>query len=118
MHNFKELKVWQKAVQLAVDLYKNTEHFPSEEKYGMISQMRRSAVSVSSNIAEGCGRKTDKSLSHFLSHSLGSQYELETQLIISNKIGFIDDAGFESLISRLNEIQKITQTLIQKFTGV
>ncbi|MEQ8470257.1 MAG: four helix bundle protein [Marinoscillum sp.] len=75
MHNFKELKVWQKAIKLATLLYDLTSGFPETEKFGLVSQMRRSAVSISSNIAEGCGRKTDKDLSNFLSYSLASQFE-------------------------------------------
>lgn len=110
MHNFKELKVWQKGIQLAVDMYKQTENFPSGEKFGLTSQMRRAAVSIPSNIAEGCGRKTDKDLSNFLSHSLGSQ------LIISREVQLIADLEFEKLTSELNEIQKMTKTLIDKFS--
>ncbi|RED94127.1 four helix bundle protein [Marinoscillum furvescens] len=118
MHNFKELKIWQKGIQLAVDLYKHSESFPDTEKFGLTSQMRRCAVSIPSNIAEGCGRKTDKDLSKFLAHSLGSQYELETQLIISKEIQILDNESFESLTSELNEIQKMTRTLIKKFSNV
>ena len=116
MHNFKELKVWQKGIQLAVDMYKQTENFPNDEKFGLTSQMRRAAVSIPSNIAEGCGRKTDRDLSNFLSHSLGSQYELETQLIISKEVQLIADMEFDKLTSELNEIQKMTKTLIDKFS--
>lgn len=116
MHNFKELKVWQKGIQLAVDVYKQTDTYPESEKFGLTSQMRRCAVSIPSNIAEGCGRKTDKDLSNFLSHSLGSQYELETQMIISKEIQLIEGLEFEKLTSELNEIQKMTRTLIEKFS--
>lgn len=118
MHNFKELKIWQKGVRLAVELYRYSETFPDSEKFGLTSQMRRAAVSISSNIAEGCGRKTNKDLSKFLAHSLGSQYELETQLIISKEIQLLDQDSFESLASELNEIQKMTRTLIDKFSIV
>lgn len=116
MHNFKELKVWQKGIQLAVDVYKQTDTYPESEKFGLTSQMRCCAVSIPSNIAEGCGRKTDKDLSNFLSHSLGSQYELETQMIISKEIQLIEGLEFEKLTSELNEIQKMTRTLIEKFS--
>ncbi len=88
MHNFKELKLFQKGIQLAVDMY--TETFPKSEKIGLICQMRRCAVSIPFNIAESCGRKSDKDLSNFLSHSLGSQFELETQMITSKEIYFIN----------------------------
>lgn len=82
----------------------------------MTSQLRRCAVSIPSNIAEGSGRKTDKDFSNFLSVSLGSQFELETQLIISNEIGFLSESSLETLRNELNEIQKMTRTLIAKFS--
>lgn len=116
MHNFKELKVWQKAVKLAVAVYKKTAFFPSEEKFGLTSQIRRSAVSVPSNIAEGCGRNTEKGLSNFLGYSLGSQFELETQLIISKEIGLLNEENFETLTRELSETQKMTHALIVKFS--
>ncbi len=116
MHNFKELIVWQKGIQLVVDLYKLTDQYPGTEKFGLCAQMRRAAVSIPSNIAEGCGRKTDKDFSNFLSHSLASQYELETQLIISQEIQMIDQNDFMRLSSELNEIQKMTRTLVDKFS--
>lgn len=116
MHNFKEFNVWKKAIRLAVDVYKKTKSFPIEERFGLTSQMRRSAVSIPSNIAEGCGRKTNKDLSNFLSHSLGSQFELETQLIIAREIEYLADADFNSLLSELIEIQKMTHSLITKFS--
>jgi len=116
MHNFKELKVWQKSIELAVDIYKLTESFPSEEKFGMTSQIRRSAVSVSSNIAEGSGRKTNKDFSNFLSHSLGSLFELETQLIISHRIDYLNKDDFDKINKDINEIQKMTFALISKFS--
>lgn len=118
MHNLKELKIWQKAIDLAVDIYEATENFPKEEKYGLTSQTRRSAVSVPSNIAEGAGRNSDKEFSHFLGISNGSSYELQTQLIISNKLNLLSDTTVEPLLDRINEIQKMTygfqETLKQK----
>ena len=85
---------------------------------GMKYVRRRSDVSVPSNIAEGSGRKSDKDLSNFLSISLGSQFELETQLIISQELGFISDEEFVIESKKLNEIQKMTRTLIDKFSKV
>ncbi len=118
MHNLKELKIWQKAIDLAVDVYKATENFPKEEKYGLTSQTRRSAVSVPSNIAEGAGRNSDKEFSHFLGISNGSSYELQTQLIISNKLNLLSDTTVEPLLYRIDEIQKMNygfqETLKQK----
>ena len=89
MHNYKQLKVWNKSIDLVVDVYKATVEFPKEEKYGLISQMRRSAVSIPSNIAEGAGRSYDKEFCHFLSNAHGSSYELETQVIVSEKLKLI-----------------------------
>ena len=83
MHNFKDLRVWQKSIQLTTDIYKLLASFPTDEKFGLISQLKRSAVSVPSNIAEGAGRNSNKEFNHFLSISLGSLFELKTQLIIS-----------------------------------
>lgn len=116
MHNFKELKVWKMAMELTVDIYKLTASFPMDERFGLISQLRRSAVSVSSNIAEGCGRKTDQDFSRFLGFSLGSQYEIETQLIISKELNLITNEQFEPLSASLTELQKMTYTLINKFS--
>jgi len=89
MNNYKELKVWQKSVDLAVSIYALTKTFPSTEMYGIVDQMRRASVSIPSNLAEGAGRGSNKDFSHFLNISLGSAFELESQLIISEKIGFL-----------------------------
>ena len=102
MHNFKELKVWQKAIDFSVEIYKNTASFPAEEKFGLISQLRRSAVSISSNIAEGSSRTSDKEFFHFLSHSIGSAYESETQIIISDRLKYVSDINFEELTKKSN----------------
>ena len=107
MHNFKELNIWKRSVDLAVDVYKLTKHFPKEEKFGLTSQITRSAVSVPSNIAEGSGRNTDKDFNNFLGIALGSSFELETQLIIANKIGLIENSSFESITKETIEVQKM-----------
>ena len=83
MHNFKELKVWQLAMSISKEVFIATRLFPSEEKFTLISQMMRSAISIPSNIAEGCGRKSNKEFYQYLNISLGSSFELETQLIIA-----------------------------------
>lgn len=82
MKDFKNLKVWQKGIKLVVDIYKTSKKFPQEELYGLTSQMRRSAISVPSNIAEGCGRNSDKDFNRFLEISLGSSFELENKLLL------------------------------------
>jgi len=80
MRKYRNLVIWQRSVELATSVYKITSMFPSEEKYGLISQMRRCAVSIPSNIAEGAGRSSDKDYSRFLEMAYGSAYELETQI--------------------------------------
>lgn len=113
MHNLKELKIWHKAVDLATDVYRLTADFPKEEKYGLISQIRRSAVSISSNIAEGAGRNSEKEFSHFLGISNGSSYELQTQLIISRNLGIVN-SELESILDQIDQIQKMNYSLQQK----
>ncbi|WP_340114317.1 four helix bundle protein [Maribellus mangrovi] len=107
MKNFKNLKIWQNGIDLVVDIYKKTESFPKEEIYGITSQIKGSAVSIPSNIAEGSGRGTDKELNRFLDVALGSSFELETQLIIANKLNFLDDENFKTLNDVLDSEQKM-----------
>lgn len=107
MNNFRELKVWQKSMKLITDTYLFTQKFPSSEMYGLTSQIRRSAISIASNIAEGCGRKSNKELSNFLSISLGSAYEFETQLMICKNLNFIDEKTFEDIESEIYHIQNM-----------
>lgn len=111
MNNYKELKVWQKSVDLAVRIYGVTNSFPKEELYGLTSQLRRCAVSVPSNIAEGAGRNTKKDFNNFLGISNGSMCELDTQLIIAQRINFINASALESLQSDIIEIQKMNWSL-------
>lgn len=107
MNKFKELKVWQKAIQLVTKIYSHTSNFPKEEMYGIVSQIRRCAVSIPSNIAEGAGRGSKKEFSHFLDIAKGSSFELETQLIISKELGFLNQFNFDNLHPELDEIQKM-----------
>lgn len=113
MHNFKELKVWQNARTLVKEIYLSTNNFPTEERYGLISQMRRSAVSIPSNIAEGSGRRTDKDFAYFLNVSLGSAYELQTLLFLSQDLELLNTERTEWLNSSLEEIQKMIYGLIK-----
>jgi len=113
MHNYKELSVWVKSVSLATDVYKSSKDFPKEELYGITSQIRRCAVSISSNIAEGAGRKSKKDFSRFLYIANGSAYELETQLIISFNLSYLNENDYENLIISITEIQKMLYSLIK-----
>ncbi|CAM4140786.1 four helix bundle protein [Gillisia limnaea] len=107
MNYFKELKVWQKAIDLVTDTYLKSMTFPKEEIYGLTSQIRRSAVSVPSNIAEGCGRKSNKDFSNFLGIALGSAFEFETQLIICKNIDYINAIDFQKLEEEVHYIQNM-----------
>lgn len=108
-HNFKKLKIWQMAMELAKIIFQLTSSFPSTEKYGLISQMNRCSVSMPSNIAEGSSR-TNKSFSHFLDIALGSSFELQTQLLLANASNFITDEMTKTIESKLEEFQKATMT--------
>ena len=113
MHKLTELKIWKKAMELTAEIYEATANFPTEEKYGLTSQIRRSAVSVSSNIAEGAGRNSSKEFCHFLGISNGSAYELQTQLMLANRLKLISDGVVQPLLSKIDEIQKMNYRLQQ-----
>ncbi len=116
MHNYKKLLVWKKAVHMATEVYRLTELYPYEEKFGLISQIRRSVISISSNIAEGAGRGSDSEFRYFLNIAYGSAYELETQLIISNNLNYLRTNDFELLSNQIEELQKMLFRLIQNLT--
>lgn len=107
MHQFKELKVWQKGRALVKEVYLSTLSFPKEELFGMTSQMRRAAVSIPANIAEGCGRNSDADFSRFLDIANGSAFELETLVILSYDLELLSQSDFDKFESRLDEIQKM-----------
>ena len=105
MHNFKDLKVWQKAVDFAVKINSITKAYPNDEKFGFVSQMRRAGVSIPSNIAEGCAETSSKSFVNSLEVSLGESFELETQLIISERVGSLDPEIAKKMELDLSELQ-------------
>lgn len=107
MNRFKNLEIWKRAVSLATKIYKSTSDFPDEEKYGLVSQLRRCSVSISSNIAEGAGRNTDKDFKRFLSIAYGSSYELETQLIIATNLELLSKSEGDELCTEVEELQKM-----------
>jgi len=111
MNRYKELLVWQKAIDLAVEVYQITEKLPKEERYGLISQINRSAVSIPSNIAEGAGRNTNKEFNNFLGIAQGSSFELDTQLIISNRLNFISNGEYQKIELQLEYIQNMVAKL-------
>ena len=99
MRNFRELKVWKMGIEIAKLVFQLTRSFPAEERYSLTSQLTRCAVSVPSNIAEGCGRKSDKEFNQFLSISLGSAFELETQIILAYEFEYISKDIYEVVLS-------------------
>jgi four helix bundle protein len=114
MHKLDDLIIWKKSMKLATVIYKITDSFPKDEKYGIISQMRRSAVSIASNIAEGAGRESKKEFLNFLSIASGSSYELETQLFISEDLEYINQDKLKEAVSLLEEIQKMNYVFRKK----
>ena len=107
MHNFKKLNIWILSMELAKDIYEITRTFPKEEMYGLISQMRRGSVSIPSNIAEATSRNSNKEVAHFLDFSIGSIFELETQLLISKELNFIEERESNIIENKIIELQKM-----------
>jgi four helix bundle protein len=107
MHRYKDLKFWQKSREFCKNVYQITSSFPESEKFSLTSQLRRAAVSIPSNIAEGCSRKSNKDFSRFLTIALGSCYEIETQLLISNDLGFISEMELKKSLKKLDSIIKM-----------
>ncbi len=108
IHNFKELQVWQKAMDLVVFTYQLTGYFPKEEKFGLISQVQRCAVSIPSNIAEGSGRVSDKEFQHFISIAMGSSFELETQVILASRFKYINEEQLTAFEEMVRPVQKMS----------
>ncbi|MBS1682228.1 MAG: four helix bundle protein [Bacteroidetes bacterium] len=115
MHNLIELKIWHKAMEVATQVYRLTTDFPKEEKYGLTSQIRRSAVSIPSNIAEGAGRNSNKEFVHFLGISNGSSYELQTQLLLCKNLNLVD-SQIDLLLDQIDQIQKMNYSLQLKLS--
>jgi four helix bundle protein len=116
MHNFRELNIWKESIDIASAIYEKTKSFPVEGRFGIISQIHRSAVSIPSNIAEGSARKSNKDFSRFLEISLGSCFELETQLILAAKFGYMNDDDLSELSSKLQVIQKMISSFKEKLS--
>lgn len=109
----KKLKAWQLSMDIAVDVYRASDEFPSEERFGLISQMRRSAVSVPSNLAEGAARRTKKEFVSFLRIAQGSLSELDTQLELAKRLEYIDDDSWKQFDAKLIEEDKVLSGLIR-----
>src|SRR2546429_9855092 len=110
------LDAWGKSVNFVIEVYRRTEHFPKEERYGLTSQIRRAAVSIPANIAEGAGRHSKKEFANFLSNSQGSASELETEIIIAHNLGYPDETAFSRLLSELETIGRLITGLTRHIT--
>jgi four helix bundle protein len=106
--SYKDLLIWQKGIKIVFLVYQLVKSFPQEELYALSSQLKRAAVSIPSNIAEGYGRNTDKSFSHFLDISRGSLFEIETQLLLANELGFVKNQNlYKEILNQIEEESKM-----------
>ena len=113
LKNYRELLVWQRAYQLCLETYRTTKGFPKEEWYGLVSQMRRAAVSIPCNIAEGYGRRTTKDYIRSLYIAYGSLCELETQVLLSKDLAYSSDPQLEQLHASIGEVERMLKALIR-----
>jgi four helix bundle protein len=116
-HSYRDLRIWQEAVDLALVIYRVTAEFPKHELYGLTSQMRRAAVSISSNIAEGKGHSSDGDFARFLFHARGSLLELQTQVVIAKKLDYLARGEAEKLVCVTDELGRGLNGLIQAVRG-
>ena len=117
MRDFRDLKVWAKAHQLVLDVYRTTRSFPSEERYGLTRDMRRAAASVPTNVAEGCGRTGDRELARFMSIAAGSASETEYQLLLARDLEYLDQESHRRLDGQVNEVKRMLNSFMQKLTA-
>lgn len=110
MHNFEKLIFWQKSIALSIEVYIVCLDLPLDEKYGLISQIKRSVISIPSNIAEGAGRNNDREFYHFLGIANASSFELQTQLILAKELNLVQSEKIENLLTQINEIQRMIYT--------
>src|SRR5690606_20313230 len=115
-HNFRKLSIWVDGLTFTAEIYRITKKFPKEERFNLINQLNRSAVSVPSNIAEGSAKSSDKHFKIFLENSLGSAYECETQIEIANRISYLSDDDYELLINKIQSLQKRIGRFIDKLS--
>lgn len=107
MHKFKQLEIWKQSREFCTQIYTLTSSFPNEEKFGLTNQLRRAAVSIPSNIAEGSSRKSNKDFTRFIEIAIGSAYEIETQLLISSDLGFVNVENLDSFITKIDRLSKM-----------
>jgi len=114
MEDFKDLKVWTKAHQSTLAVYRRTRVFPKEEMYGLTSQLRHAAASIGANIAEGCGRRSDGEMKRFLQIARGSASELEYHFLLARDLQLLDNDEFRNLESKVLEVQRMLASLVQR----
>jgi four helix bundle protein len=114
MKNYKELTIWQKGIELVKNIYSLSKHFPSEEKFGIISQLTRATVSIPANIAEGSSRNSDKDYARFIQIALGSAFEVQTYLIIAKEMNWCDNRKIEAIEILLEEEIKMLHSFIKR----
>ena len=112
-HDFKQLRVWQEAVRLTMDVYRLTKKFPQEELFGLTAQLRRATVSIASNIAEGCGKSTNADFKRYLHNAYGSCKEVESQLILAQRLKIDDGRITNELIERTRKVQAMLYNLVR-----
>lgn len=117
MEDFKELKVWQKAHTLTLEIYRVTDSFPKRELYGETSQIRRSAASIGANIVEGCGRRSDREFKRFVQIARGSASETEYHLILARDLSLLATADYKRLMCLLNEVERMLTSLVQALSS-
>ena len=117
MESYRDLIAWQKAKSLALDIYRYTRDFPKAETYGLTSQIRRAAISVPSNIAEGKGRYSQREFVQFLYHARGSLLEIKTQFEIAHDLGYVDSISFRRIEAKTDELGRILNGLINRFAA-
>jgi four helix bundle protein len=114
MRDFRELKVWQKAHQLTLEVYQQTQRFPSDERFGLTIQLRKAAASAPSNIAEGCGHSSERELARFMNIAAGSTSEAEYQLLLARDLGYLPQDTHRQLDAQVNEVKRMLNSFIQK----
>ena len=116
MEDFKDLRVWQKAYELTLTVYRKSGAFPTEEMYGLTSQLRRATMSIGANIAEGCGRRSDPEMRRFLQIARGSANEVECHLLLARDLRFLPPDDFKNLEEMVLEIQRMLASLVQRLS--
>ena len=117
MRDFRALKVWQKAHQVALEVYRQSRGFPADERFGLTAHLRKSATSVPSNIAEGCGRETEKEFARFLSIAAGSASELEYQLLLAHDLEYLSRDAYAALSEQVAEVRRMLYRLMQSLNA-